>query len=1063
MPDLLLELRSEEIPARMQRKAAGDLRKLVTDGLVEAGLTYEAAREYWTPRRLALDVRGLTARSRDVREEKKGPSTKAPEAAVHGFLRSAGLASVAEAHVHTDPKKGDFYVAHLLRPGRAAEDIIAELIPTVIRAFPWPKSMRWGAASGPRGKRYGAIEGQGGETLRWVRPLQSILCTFGPETEEPVVVDFAVGGIRSGNLTYGHRFHAPQAITVRRFDDYMAKLEAAKVVLDAERRKAIILSDARNLAFASGLDLIEDEGLLEEVSGLVEWPVVGLGEFEADFLAIPAEVIRLTIRANQKCFVTRPSRLAAAFGENPQTEDEPAPQDEGGRATMTSEAGLDAALTNSVSGPLRIEPADRRESSSPLPYPEEQASTAAPGPASFDPGAGQESSSTVPHPEERAPTAAPGPASTPTGRASKDALANRFVLTANIEAADGGAEIARGNGKVVRARLSDALYFWNTDQADLPDLEALRPSAEKLDLDLAKPLDQRMARLDHLGVTFHAKLGTQGERVERIRRLAQEIAPLVGASLSVRDGENDGDWPISPLAGEMSGRTEGGAVPHTSQSSAATVSTRQHRNRSTLPLSALPGEASHGSRPSFEPPAGGEINQPGSAVSSSGGPDQLKTASSLASLAARAAVLAKADLATEIVGEFPELQGVMGRKYALRQGEHPSVAAAIEEHYKPQGPTDRVPTDPVSVAVALADKLDTLVGFWAIDEKPTGSKDPYALRRAALGVVRILVGNRIVFPLRDNLAKCLHELVGSGAGIFSAIWRAQDGGAFTTGLGSWKDVLDERFMGLHLGQSGRERSGADLIPDLLSFFHDRLKVYLRDQGARHDLIDAVLAGGGAGDWLISPLVGEMSGRTERGAVPQTSPFSSESAAANPQEQSPTLPPSALPGISPAGGEISELSTDSHVRRSADGRSPVRNDDLLEIVQKVEALGAFLDTENGKNLLAGTKRAVNILAAETKKGTTMAASVDQALLRLPAEQHLFNAVNEAEKEAGEAIQKQDFSGALRALSALREPVDSFFEDVLVNDQDRAVRANRLALLARIRTATGQVADFSKISG
>ncbi|TIN86147.1 MAG: glycine--tRNA ligase subunit beta, partial [Mesorhizobium sp.] len=452
MPDLLLELRSEEIPARMQRKAAGDLRKMLTDGLVEAGLTYEAAREYWTPRRLTLDIRGLTARSKDISEEIKGPSTSAPEQAVQGFLRKAGLSSIAEAHVHSDPKKGDFYVAHISRPGRAAEEIIAELVPGIIRNFPWPKSMRWGPASAKPG------------SLRWVRPLQSILCTFGPETEEPVVVDFEIDGIRSGNTTYGHRFHAPDAITVRRFDDYVSKLEAAKVVLDADRRKEIILADARNLAFANGLDLVEDDGLLEEVSGLVEWPVVLMGEFEEAFLAIPAEVIRLTIRANQKCFVTRPQ-------------------------------GVD------------------------------------------------------------------------------DALSNRFILTAPASSDRDGA--------------------------------------------------------------------------------SHPVVPTPSVAF--------GD--ISPSRGEIT------------------------------------------------------------------------------ALAARAAVLAKADLTTEVVGEFPELQGAMGRKYALLQGEHPSVAAAIEEHYKPQGPSDRVPSDPVSVAVALADKIDTLVGFWAIDEKPTGSKDPYALRRAALGVVRLVLDN----------------------------------------------------------------------------------------------------------------------------------------------------------------------------------------------------------------------------------------------------------------------------------------------------------------------------------
>ncbi|MER8366225.1 glycine--tRNA ligase subunit beta [Mesorhizobium sp. M1378] len=864
MPDLLLELRSEEIPARMQRKAAGDLKKLLTDGLVEAGLTYEAAREYWTPRRLALDIRGLTARSKDISEEIKGPSTKAPEQAVQGFLRKAGLASIAEAHVHSDPKKGDFYVAHISRPGRPAEQIIAELVPGIIRNFPWPKSMRWGPASAKPG------------SLRWVRPLQSILCTFGPETEEPVVVDFEIDGIHSGNVTYGHRFHAPGAITVRRFDDYVAKLEAAKVVLDADRRKEIILADARNLAFASGLDLVEDEGLLEEVSGLVEWPVVLMGEFEQDFLAIPAEVIRLTIRANQKCFVTRPH-------------------------------------------------------------------------------AGEE-------------------------------LSNRFILTANIEAKDGGKEIAHGNGKVVRARLSDALYFWKTDQGDLPDLDQLQASTEKFGLDLKKPLDQRMARLDHLNVTFHAKLGTQGERVERIARLAEELAPIVAQS-------------ISPLEGEMAGRPEGVASRE-----APASSVRDRASRQDVPTPSVAFDDISPSR--------GEIT----------------------ALARRAAVLAKADLTTEVVGEFPELQGAMGRKYALLQGEHPSVAAAIEEHYKPQGPSDRVPTDPVSIAVALADKLDTLVGFWAIDEKPTGSKDPYALRRAALGVVRILVENGVNISLLRSMmspivaAYMKFQRDGSQPYLEAADRLTSAGLATTT----YRAEVYDRLVGLSGKEAFAEKTPEmawRLSHDLLSFFHDRLKVYLRDQGARHDLIDAVLA---AGSRPISPLVGEMSAQpTEGGAVP---PASRREA-----------PPSALPGISPSRGEIGQ------------------NDDLLQIVRRVEALGSFLDTEDGRNLLAGTKRAANIVAAEEKKATAIASSVEPALFREDAEKILFAAVNQAERQAGEAIQNEDFSAAMLALSLLREPVDSFFEKVLVNDEDQAVRANRLALLARIRAATDRVADFSKIAG
>jgi len=704
MPDLLLELRSEEIPARMQRKAAGDLKKLVTDALVEAGLSYEGAREYWTPRRLTLDIRGLTARSADVREERKGPRTDANEKAIEGFLRGAGLSSISEAQVQSDPKKGDFYVAVISKPGRAAEEIVAAVMPDIIRNFPWAKSMRWGKASVKPG------------SLRWVRPLQSIVCTFGTEHEETVVIPFEIDGILASNVTYGHRFHAPGPITVKRFDDYVSSLEKANVILDAERRKDIILHDARDIAFANGLELVEDEGLLEEVSGLVEWPQVLMGSFEENYLSIPSEIIRLTIKTNQKCFVTRP------------------------------QAG--------------------------------------------------------------------------------ETLSNRFILVANIQATDGGKEIIHGNGKVVRARLSDALHFWKRDQGDLPDLETLEASAKKFGLDLKKPLDQRMAKLDALNVTFHAKLGSQGERVARIRALATDLAKITGADAALVD---------------------------------------------------------------------------------------------------RAVVLAKADLRTEAVGEFPELQGLMGRKYAALQGENGSVAAAIEDHYKPQGPSDRVPEDKVAITVALADKLDTLVGFWAIDEKPTGSKDPYALRRAALGVVRILLERGVRLPL----------------------------------LATTKDA------------------------DLLAFFHDRLKVYLRDLGARHDLIDAVL-------------------------TPET-------------------------------------------------------DDLLMVARRVEALTAFITSEDGKNLLAGTKRATQLLAAEEKKGTVVADSVSEALLKLDAEKDLFAAVKAASAEASDAIAKEDFRSAMAALSKLRAPVDRFFEDVLVNDEDAAIRANRLALLRLIREATGTVADFSKIAG
>ncbi len=725
MPNLLLELRSEEIPARMQRKAAGDLKKLLTDALVEAGLTYEGAREYWTPRRLTLDIHGLTARSADVREERKGPRTDANEKAIEGFLRGAGLSSISEAQVVSDPKKGDFYVAVISKPGRSAEEIIAEVMPGIIKDFPWPKSMRWGKASSQPG------------SLRWVRPLQSIVCTFGSEHEETVVIPFEIDGLVASNVTYGHRFHAPEAITVKRFDDYVASLEKAKVILDAERRKDIILHDARDIAFASGLELVEDEGLLEEVSGLVEWPQVLMGSFEEDYLSIPSEIIRLTIKTNQKCFVTR--------------------------------------------------------------------------------------------------------------KQGEETLSNKFILVSNIQATDGGKEIVHGNGKVVRARLSDALHFWKRDQGNLPDLETLEASAKKFGLDLAKPLDQRMAKLDALNVTFHAKLGTQGDRVERIRAMAAKIAMPVGADYKVVD---------------------------------------------------------------------------------------------------RAAVLCKADLRTEAVGEFPELQGVMGRKYAALQGEDVSVSTAIEDHYKPQGPSDRVPDDKVAITVALADKLDTLIGFWAIDEKPTGSKDPFALRRAALGIIRILLEKRARVTLLPRIISHMQRIdMDIGANIAT-------------------DDLSRQF-------------------DLLSFFHDRLKVYLRDQGARHDLIDAVL-------------------------TPES-------------------------------------------------------DDLLMVARRVEALTAFITSEDGINLLAGTKRATQLLAAEEKKGTVVADGVSEALLKLDAEKELFAAISKAASEAAGAVAHEDFRSAMEALSKLRAPVDRFFTDVLVNDEDAAIRANRLALLRMIRAATGTVADFSKIAG
>ncbi len=688
MPDLLLELFSEEIPARMQAKAADDLRKMVTDKLVAEGLVYEGAKAFVTPRRLALTVHGIPQRQPDLKQERKGPKVGAPDAAVQGFLKAAGLKSLDEAKIQRDPK-GDFYIALLEKEGRPAIDVIAEIIPLIIRTFPWPKQMRWGERSARNG------------ALTWVRPLHSIIATFGPETEEPDVVKFDIAGIEAGQTTRGHRFMAPAEFSVRRFEDYVSKLEAAKVVLDPERRKDIILTEAKNLAFAQGFELVEDQVLLDEVAGLVEWPVVLMGSFDESFLSIPGEVIRATIRNNQKCFVVR------------------------------------------------------------------------------DPKTGK--------------------------------LANKFILTANVEATDGGKAIVAGNERVIRARLSDAKFFYETD--------------------LKTKLEDRLPKFEQ--IVFHEKLGTQAERIARIGKLAAELAPLVGA-------------------------------------------------------------------------------------------DVAKTK--------RAAQLAKADLLTEVVGEFPEVQGLMGRYYALAQGEDGSVAAAIEDHYKPQGPADRVPTDPVAVVVALADKLDILTGFWSIDEKPTGSKDPFALRRAALGVIRLVNDNGIRLPLLTAFAKAA---------------KPHDG------------------------------------KDLLAFFADRLKVQLRDQGARHDLVDAVFA-----------LEGQ--------------------------------------------------------------------DDLLMVVRRVEALGKFLDSDDGKNLLAGTKRASNILAIEEKKDKrTFTGAPDASLFKVDEEKALAAAIAQVKTEAGAAVAKEDFASAMSAMAKLRPAVDAFFDKVKVNDDDAKVRENRLKLLNEIREATRAVADFSKI--
>tara|TARA_R110000850_G_scaffold913_11_gene5525 strand:+ start:937 stop:3057 length:2121 start_codon:yes stop_codon:yes gene_type:complete len=706
MADLLLEIFCEEIPARMQAKAEADLGKALGDALKAAGLAFDALETASGPRRLSVNVTGLPVRSADVSEERKGPKVGSPEQAIAGFLKGAGLTSIDQAEVRSDPKKGDFYVAMLDRPGRLTADVVAEAVPAIIRGFHWPKSMRWGTGE-----------------LRWVRPLQRIVCVLDGE-----IVPFDVDGLASGNETEGHRVHGRGPFTVTGWADYSEQLEGkGHVRLTRDARREVIARGIADVCAKAGLTWVEDPGLLEEVTGLAEWPVVVLGDMDPDFLELPPEVITLSMRTHQKYF----------------------------------------AVTDKKTGKL------------------------------------------APH----------------------------FIVVANIDASDGGKQIAAGNARVLSARLEDGRFFWEKDKA--------------------APLDEMAKKLST--IAFKEELGSLGDKVERVAALARELAPAVGAD-----------------------------------------------------------------------------------------PD----------LAERAARLCKADLVSEMVGEFPELQGVMGRYYALEAGEPARVADAIRDHYKPQGPSDAVPTDPVSITVALADKLDTLVGFWAIDEKPTGSKDPFALRRAALGVVRIVLENQVRLKLKD-------AILASPSAVKS---KPVDGKAATV-----KAAVSKAF-------------DAVVDPTLLSFFADRLKQVLRDQGQRHDLIDAVFA------------LGE--------------------------------------------------------------------DDLVLITRRVEALGAFLESEDGTTLLAGYKRAANILKAEEKKGALPEdLCVDAALIRKgPKQEQALHAALTSVRGAIEApLKAEDFAGAMGELAKLRAPVDAFFDCVMVNDEDAAVRANRLALLTDVRATLHQVADFSLIEG
>lgn len=711
MPQLLLEILSEEIPARMQAKAEADLVKALMDGLSAAGLLPEGIKGFSGPRRLVAVVEGLPVKSADVVEDVIGPKEGAPDAAIQGFLKKAGLSDISQAHVHEVPKKGRVYVAHVRKPGKQTTDVIAALVPQIIRGFHWPKSMRWGTGD-----------------LRWVRPISRILCTFDGE-----VVPFEIEGIKSDCYTEGHRVMGRGPFKVRRFDDYEDVIKnKGRVILDREERKEIILTEAKQLCAAQNLELVDDIGLLEEVAGLAEFPVVIIGDMDKSFLDLPPEVIKLSMRTHQKYFAVR----------------DPAKKDGG--------------------------------------------------------------------------------------------LAPKFIVVANLDAADGGEKIAAGNSRVLSARLNDARFFWDNDRKT--------------------KLQDRFAKLD--SIVFHEKLGSVGDKARRVMALAKELAPKVGAD-----------------------------------------------------------------------PAQAE----------------------------RAAELAKCDLVSDMVGEFAELEGVMGRYYATLQGEPQAIADAVRDHYKPKGPSDEVPSNPVSVAVALADKLDTFLWMFWVGEKPTGGGDKFGLRRAALGYVALVRGNNV----RLKLGEVLNS-------------------AIDIGLKLQPDLLSAAEI-TEVGTAHRRFA----VAELLEFVEGRLKVQLRDQGARHDLIDAVVA------------------------------------------------------------------------PDADGES---EDDLVLIVKRVEALGEFLATEDGKNLLAGYKRAANILAIEEKKDGKSYSGQGKAMAGDPAEvDALVSALNKVAPDASAALEKEDFAEAMRALSKLRGPVDAFFDKVIVNADDVGARENRLNILSQIRDALNRVADFSKIEG
>jgi len=792
MADFLLELLSEEIPARMQDKARADLARLFEAELGKAGLKGEALETYATPRRLALIARGLPAETAAVREETKGPRASAPPQALEGFLRKTGL-----SRDQLEERDGVLF-AIVEKPGRPTAAVLAEAIPAIVRAFPWPKSMRWGEASTST------------ESLRWVRPLQGIVALLGE-----AIVDFEIAGIRSGAATVGHRFHHAGPITIGSAGDYREKLKACHVVVDQEERKRIIREGAAARAAEAGLTLVEDEALVAENAGLTEWPVPLLGRFDAAFLDVPPEVIQLTMRTNQKYF----------------------------------------ALTD---------------------------------------GEGR--------------------------------LAPHFLCTANIDAADGGQAIVRGNQRVLSARLADAKFFWEQD--------------------LKVPLEAQAEKLSQ--IVFHEKLGTVADKVDRVAKLARWLVEEGIIPLPAREG-----------------------------------------------LGVGPGEAGQ------DPEAEGALRAPT--------PDpSLAGRGELATLAERAARLCKADLVTQMVGEFPELQGVIGGHLARAQGEDPSVADAIRDHYKPVGQGDEVPTAPVTVAVSLADKLDTIAAFFSHEMKPSGSKDPFALRRSALAAIQLIVANGLRFPLLSMLATAAEESVRSGVDAKARkaadanAYAQKDGGGSPFAFATATTVTEPRA-----GYGGRVHTAP--VWDVLDFFADRLKVQQREAGVRHDLIDAVFALGG-------------------------------------------------------------------------------EDDLVRLLARVRALQGFVETAEGTDLLAGYKRAANILRKEGWVAPAAEPSGEEPVDRLrdvgiaiswpeveqarnkalsytaeKEEAALIAALDSAEPEAQAAVAAEDFEGAMAALATLRAPVDAFFDKVTVNDPDPARRDARLALLARMRDAVHLVADFSRIEG